>query len=101
MFLSSKLSHLVKEHSHSQSQLSGIFCVMDSDTPNLHLHLKQLSKPISSDLLTNLLYLLDAVCACVCVSVCACVCEHLCTDPIIMVFVLGVEYGFLCVYNVI
>ena len=35
-----------------------------------------------------------------CVSVCACVCEHLCTDPIIMVFVLGVVYGFLCVYNV-
>ena len=115
VFLSSKLSHLVKEHSHSQSQLSGIFCVMDSDTPNLHLHLKQLSKPISSDLLTNLLYLLDAVCACVCVSVCACVCACVCVcvcvcvyvcararaDPIIMVFVLGVEYGFLCVYNVI
>ena len=30
---------------------------MDSDTPNLLLHLKQLSKPISSDLHTNLLYL--------------------------------------------
>ena len=52
---------------------------MDSDTLNLLLHLKQLSKPISSDLRTNL-YLLDIVCvcvrvcACVCVCVCACVC---------------------------
>ena len=44
---------------------------MDSDTLHLLLHLKQLSKPISSDLPTNLLYLLDAVCVCVCVCVCA------------------------------
>ena len=34
---------------------------MDSDTPNLILHLKQISKPISSDLLANLLYLLDVI----------------------------------------
>ena len=64
---------------------------MDSDTPNLLLHLKQLSKPISSDLLTNLLYMLDAVCVCV-----------WCADQIILMFI-GVyigEYGFLCVYNV-
>ena len=58
--LSSKLSHLVKEHSPSQAQLNGIYCLMDSDTLNL-LHLKQLSKPISSDLRTNLLYPLDAL----------------------------------------
>ena len=50
VFLSSKLSHLVKEHSPSQAQLNGIYCLF-----NLLLHLKQLSKPISSDLLTNLL----------------------------------------------
>ena len=31
-------------------------------TSNLLLHLKQLSKPISSDLLTYLLYLLNCVC---------------------------------------
>ena len=82
----------------------------------------------SSDLLTNLLYLLDAVyvyvclrmcvcvcvcvclcvharasvcvCVCVCVYVCVCACVRACADPIIMVFVPGVEYGFLCVYNV-
>ena len=40
--LSSKLSHLVKEHSPSQAQLNGIYCLMDSDTPNLLLHIKQL-----------------------------------------------------------
>ena len=78
IFLSSKLSHLVKEHSPSQAQLNGIYCVMDSDTLNLLLHLKQLSKPFSSDLRTNLPYLLDAVCVCVCMCVrmcaCACVC---------------------------
>ena len=64
VFLSSELSHLVKEHSPSQAQLNGIYCLRDSDTLNL-LHLKQLSKPISSDLCTNLLYLLDVVCVCV------------------------------------
>ena len=55
---------------------------MDSDTPNLLLHLKQLSKPISSDLCTNLLYLLDAVCVCVCVyarvRLCVCACAYWC-----------------------
>ena len=42
------------------------------------------------------------VCVCVCMYVCVCVgvCLHACTDPIIMVFVPGVEYGFVCVYNV-
>ena len=87
---------------------------MDFDTPNPLLHLKQLLKPISSDLHTNLLYLLDAVCMCVCVyvcvcarvcaralCVCVCVCVYVCVraHPIIRVFVPGVEYGFLCVYN--
>ena len=48
--------------------------VIDSNTLNLLLHLKQLLKPISSDLHTNLLYLLDSVCVCVCVRVCVCVC---------------------------
>ena len=73
VFLSSKLSHLVKEHSPSQAQLNGIYCLVDSDTLNLLLHSKQLSKPICSDLRTNLLYLLDAVCVCVCMHVCGCV----------------------------
>ena len=101
---------------------------MESDTPNLLLHLKQFSKCISSDLFTNL-YLLDVVhpqrkalyilsCSvCVCVRVCvrACVRVRVCVsvscmcmcarararaDPIMMVFVPGVEYGFLRVYNV-
>ena len=53
VFFSSKLSHPVKEHSPSQGQLNGIYCLMNSDTPNLLLHLKQLPKPISSDLPTN------------------------------------------------
>ena len=107
IFLSSKLSHLVKEHSPSQAQLHGIYCLMDSNTLNLLLHLKQLAKPPSSDQCTNLLYLLDALCVCVCVCVCVhvcvcvCVCVYVwCTDPIILVFVPGVEYGFLCVCNV-
>ena len=78
VFLLSKLSHLVKEHSLSQAHLNGINCFMDSDTLNLLLHLKQLSKLISSDLLTNLLYLLDVVCVCVCVCVHACVCVCVC-----------------------
>ena len=73
VFLSSKLSHLVKEHSPLQTQLSGTCYLMDFDTPNLLLHLKQLSKPISLDLLANLLYLLDAVCVSVWVCVCVCV----------------------------
>ena len=76
IFLSSKLSHLVKEHSPSQAQLNGIYCLMDSDTLNLLLHLKQLSKPISSDLHTNLPYLLDVVCVCMCVCVCVYVCVY-------------------------
>ena len=67
VFLSPKLNHLVKEHSPSHAQLNGIYCLMDSDTPNLLLHLKQLSKPISSDLRTNLRYLPDTVFMCVCV----------------------------------
>ena len=42
---------------------------------------------------------------CVCACVCLCVCGRgggmrACADPIIMVFVRGVEYGYLCVYNV-
>ena len=65
-------------------------------TPNLLLHLKQLSKPISSDLRTNLRYLLDGLCVCVHVHVHA----PMHADPIIVVFVPGVAYGFLCVYNV-
>ena len=56
------------------------------------LHLKQLSKPISSDLLTYLLYLLDSLSLSLCVRARA--------VPIIMVFVHGVGYGFLSVYNV-
>ena len=108
-------------HFQRKEPPSGIYCLMDPDTLNLLLHLKQLSKPISSDLRTSLLYLLDAlslslslcarararacvcVCACVRVSVrvCVCVCDCVwCADPIILVFVPGVEYGFLCVYNV-
>ena len=51
---------------------------MDSDTLNLLLHFKQLSKPIFSDLYTNLLYLLDAVCVYVCVGVCVGVCVCVC-----------------------
>ena len=70
--LLSKLSHFVKEYSPSQTQLNGIYCFMDSDTPNLLLHLKQLSKPISSDLHTNFLYLLDDVCVCMFVFVFVC-----------------------------
>ena len=66
------------------------------------------SKPISSDLRTDRLYRLDALCVCVCVCmrVCVCVCMHACVcvracaDPIILVFVPGVEYAFLWVYNV-
>ena len=73
VFLSSKLIHVVKVHSPSQAQLNGIYCPMDSDTPNLLQQLKQISKPTSSDLRTNLRYPLDAVCMCVraCVRVCA------------------------------
>ena len=87
IFLSSKLSHLVKEHSPLQAQLNGIYCLMDSDTPNLLLHLKQLSKPISSDLRTNLLYLLYAVCVCVYVCVCArrCVRARVCAGACVRV----------------
>ena len=41
------------------------------------------------------------MCACVraFVRVCVCVCVCARTDSIILVFVPGVEYGFLCVYN--
>ena len=37
-----------------------------------------------------------------CVRVCACMhaCVHVCADPITLVFVPGVDYGLLCVYNV-
>ena len=42
VFLSSKPSPLVKEHSPSQAQLNGIYCLMDSDTLNLLQHLNQL-----------------------------------------------------------
>ena len=60
-FLSSKLNHLVKKHSPLQAQLSGTSCLLKSDIPNL-LHLKQLSKPISSGLfISNLLYTLNVV----------------------------------------
>ena len=38
------------------------------------------------------------VCVCLCTCVCVCVCVW-CADPIILMFVPGVEYGFLCVYN--
>ena len=51
------------------------------------------------------------LCVCVCVCVYVCVCMHMCvcvcmctlaySDPFILVFVPGVEYGLLCVYNVI
>ena len=37
---------------------------------------------------------------CVCMCVCVCVCARARADPIILVFVPGVEYRFLCVYNV-
>ena len=77
IFLLSKLSHLVKEHS-SQAQLNGIYCRMASDIQNLLLHLKQLSEPISSDLCTNLLYLQDALCVCECVCVCVCMSVCVC-----------------------
>ena len=69
---------------------------MNSDTPNLFLHLKQLLKPISSDLLTNFLYLLDVVhpqriaLYIVALCVCECVCVCVCARSIIMVFVPGV-----------
>ena len=33
-----KTKSLVKEHSPSQAQLNRIYCLMDSDTPNLLLH---------------------------------------------------------------
>ena len=33
---------------------------------------------------------------CVCVYVCVCVCVW-CADPIILVFVPGVQFGFLCI----
>ena len=92
IFLLSKLSHLVKELSSSHAQLNGIFCLVDSDTLSFLLRLKPLSKLISSDLFANLLYLLDAVCVCVCV--CVCVRVHVRSDPIITVFVPGVEYTY-------
>ena len=38
------------------------------------------------------------VCACVCVCVQARARAH--ADPVIVVFVPGVEYGFICVYSV-
>ena len=38
---------------------------------------------------------------CVCVCVCVCVRARGHTDHIILVFVPGVRYGFLCVYNVV
>ena len=98
-FVTTQGIHLVEEHSPSQAQLNRIYCLMDSGTPNLLLHLKQLSKPISSDLRTNLLYLLDAVCVCVCVCVrvCVCACVRARADPIILVFVPGVWIS-LCVH---
>ena len=65
-----------------------MFMSMDSDTLKLLLHLKQLSKPITSNLPTNLLYLLDAVCVCGALI------------QLYWYFLPGVEYGFLCVYNV-
>ena len=68
------------------------------DTPNLLLHLKQLSQHIFSDLCANLLYLLGALC--VCVRACVRACMHARADPITLVFVPGVDYGLLCVYNV-
>ena len=40
------------------------------------------------------------VCACVCACVCVCVCVCVVPDPNTLVFVPGVEYGLLCVYNV-
>ena len=43
-------------------------------------------------------YVRVCVCACVCVCGCGCVCTN--ADPVILAFVPGVEYGFLCVYNV-
>ena len=44
------------------------------------------------------------MCACMCAymhACAACVCVQAHADPIMLVFVPGVEYGFLCVYNVI
>ena len=38
-------------------------------------------------------------CVCECVCVCVCVCVFVCVC-VCVVFVPGVEYGFLCVYNV-
>ena len=38
IFLSSELSHFVKEHSASQAQLNRIYCLMDSNTLNVLLH---------------------------------------------------------------
>ena len=94
VFLSSKLSHFVNEHSPLPAQLNGTHCLMD--LTHLLLLLKQLSKPISSDLL----YLLDVVHSQQIALYIVAVCVRACTDPIIMVCVPGVEYGFLCVYNV-
>ena len=79
VFLSSKLSHLVKEHSPSQAQLNKVYCLVDSHTPNLLLPLKQLSNPsLQVCLLIFGTCQMLCVCMCVCVRayvrVCVCVC---------------------------
>ena len=69
---------------------------MKSYTPNL-LHLKQLSKPISSGLLIcKLFYLLAVVHSQGIVSTVA---LYVCADPIVL-FVPGVECGLLRMYGV-
>ena len=67
---------------------------MDSDTLNLLLHLKQLSKPISSDLHTNLLYLVD-VCVCVCVVCDVRVVGGMYLNTVVIVFVASVRLSLL------
>ena len=62
-------------HRHNSIEFTALWT---PNTLNLLLHLKQFSKPISSDLCTNLLYLLEAVCVCVCVCVCVSVCLCVC-----------------------
>ena len=100
LFLLSKQSHLVKKHSPSQAQLNGIYCLVDSDIPNLLLHLKQRSKPISSDLCTNLQYLLDGACVWVCVCTHECVCKCVCmyVSVCVCVYVCVCTHACLCTH---
>ena len=75
---------------------------MKSDTPNLLLYLKQLSKPISSGvLISNLLYLPFAVRpqrVVLYIVLCVYVCASTHADPVVILFVPGVEFGWIFTY---